>query len=587
VQATHSIWVNLAQISEPAPQLERVTTALSPLVTQIVHNRGIAPEDLAQYLRPDWRDVGDPYALLGMAAAVERVLAARERGEIVAVYGDSDVDGITGTALLVQTLEICGLAAVPYIPHRQPGGAGLSAEGLAFLAARQVKLVVTVDCGITGTQEVSSLAEQDVEVIVTDHHTPSTTLPQAVAIIDPRQPGCTYPCKDLAGVAVAFKLAQALLCRLVPGAEAHLRRLLDLVAIGSIADMGPLRHENRILVWHGLRVLNETDRPGLQALIARSGLHPGGITSTDVGVRICPRLNAAGRLDHAALGYELLTARTYEDAEKPALQLEERNSERQHLTLRVMSSLHEQIAAGAGERTPRLLVLHLEPWAAGVMGLVAGKLVEEYGRPVVVLHAIDGEVRGSARGTPAFDVLAALQANAALLHRFGGHQLAAGFTTSPDRVDALTARLRHRADCLLADANLVPVLEIDADVALRQLTWQLYDQLQALEPCGIGNRLPLFLCKRLKVLDLRRVGNNQLRLTVGRGSLHMTAIVFRRGDLLPYLHRSMLVDLVFHLDANEWNGSRVLQLRVRDMAFEPLDALSATMDLAGYRAGMR
>ena len=569
VQATRSVWLNMQAESEPAPQLERASTSLSPLVTQIIHNRGLGADEVQRFLRPDLEFGGDPFLLRGMRAAVDRILAAQRSGESVAVYGDFDVDGVTSTAVLVQALTMLGIKVVGYIPHRQQEGPGINLVALGTLAEQGVKLVVTVDCGITAVDEVAAAMARGIDVVVTDHHIPAEVLPSAVAVIDPRQPDCRYPFKDLAGVGVAFKLAQALLRTAVRQPRPLERQLLDLVAIGTIADMVPLRDENRALLWHGMRVLNETPRPGLQALIARSGLRMGVITSTEVGYRICPRLNAAGRLDHASLGYDVLMATSYEDADAFAQRLEEKNSERQQLTLQAMAAAHEALASQPHAAEDRLLLVPMEPWAAGVMGLLAGKLVEETGKPVVVLQAAGQEVRGSARGTPAFDMLEALRANAEWLDRFGGHQLAAGFTTSADKLPALSERLRLRAASTLAAADVQPTLQIDAEVVPKQLTWQLYDQLQALEPCGVGNALPLFLCRHLRVLDFKRVGNNHLRLLVGRGNSRLTAIIFRRGDLAQYLRRHMTVDLVFNLEANEWNGYRSLQLRVRDMSFDP------------------
>ncbi len=568
MQATRSTWLNLQQESEPAPQLERATTSLSPLVTQILHNRGISADDLPAFLSP-YRSYGyDPMLLRGMGAAVHRLLEARQRGELLAIYGDFDVDGITSTAVLVQACTMAGLRAMPYIPHRQSEGSGLHRVALEGLAAQGVRLVVTADCGITSASEVGDVEGVGIDVIVTDHHSPPNVLPPALAIVDPLQPGCPYPNKDLSGVGVAYKLAQALL-RAVDVPADRERSLLDLVAIGTIADMVPLLGENRVLVWHGMRVLNDTQRLGLQALIARSGLRPGTISSTDVGYRLCPRLNAAGRLDHASLGYDLIMAESYGTADLLAQRLEEKNTERQVLTQQALAAVREALARQPRADCCRMLVVHIEPWASGVMGLLAGKLVEEFGKPVVVLHTTGDEVRGSVRGTRAFGMLDALRANADLLDRYGGHELAAGFSTRPELVPLLTERLRARAANALVDADVLPTLHIDAVVPARQLTWQLYDQLQAIEPCGVGNPLPLFLCRRLRLFEYRRVGNNHLRLTVGRGSQRLSAIVFRRGDLAQYLRRNIDIDLVFSLEANDWNGYRSLQMRVRDMSFEP------------------
>jgi single-stranded-DNA-specific exonuclease len=578
VQATRSRWVNLQQESVPDPRFDRASIALSPLVAQIVQNRGICAADLKGFLCPNRFTGYDPYLLLGMRRAIDRLLAARRSGELVAVYGDFDVDGITSTALLVQALTKTGIAVIPYIPHRKSEGSGLRCSALDGLVAQGVRLIITVDCGVSSGPEVARVAAAGIDVIITDHHCPPANLPLAYAIVNPQQEACSYPFKELAGVGVAYKVARALLgaCGMPSLLD---RELLDLVAVGTIADMVPLVGENRSLVWHGLQVLNATARPGFQALITRSGLRLGGINSTDVGHRLCPRLNAAGRLDHASLGYELIMSKSYEDADALARRLEEKNAERQVLTQQALAAVRDDLEQRPALEKQWLLVLEIAPWAADVMGLLAGKIVEEYGKPVVVLQRCGLEVRGSVRGTPAFGMLDALRANADLLDRFGGHQLAAGFTTKPACVRVLTDRLREQAAACLCARDLLPTLRIDAEVPLHELTWQLYDQLQALEPCGVGNPLPLFLCKRLRLLEYRKVGNNHLRLAVGKGHLRIPAILFRRADLAQYLRRYMEVDVVFNLEANDYNGSRNLQLKVRDLAFEPACRQELGLDL--------
>lgn len=566
MQATRAVWVNLQAESEPAPQLDRASTSLSPLVTQILHNRGISADGLPVFLNPQRMQSYDPDLLRGMRAAIGRLQQARAAGETVAVCGDSDVDGITGAAVLVDALTLAGINAIPCLPPRGEGSC-LQGEELVGLPARGIGLLITADCGITDATEIEALGAAGLEVIVTDHHTPPGVLPPALAIVNPQQPGCRYPCKLLAGVGVAYKVGEALLRS--QGLAAAARGLLDLVAIGTVADMVPLVDEDRMLVWHGLRVLNDTSRPGLQAVVARSGLRLGSISATDVGYRLCPRLNAAGRLDQASLGYELLAARTYPEADALAQRLEEKNAARQHLMQEAMAAAHDELARNRPGPDTRLLIVPIAPGASGVMGLLAGKLMEEYGKPVVVLFSGGSEVRGSGRGTAAFGMLDALRANADLLLRYGGHQLAAGFTIRPEDVPRLAERLQRRAAELRLDGDARPVLRVDAEVAPGQLSWALYDQLQALEPCGVGNPLPLFLCRHMRVFEFRQVGNNHLRLTVGRGDRRFPAIVYRRGDLANYLRRNIEVDIVFHLEANDWNGTRSLQLRVRDMAFEP------------------
>ena len=579
VRATRSTWLNLQTISEPPPRLEQAASsaALSPVAAQVLHNRGIDAEALPAFLAPHREFGHDPLSLLGMKEAVRRLLEARKAGQLVAIYGDFDVDGITSVAVLMHACAMAGIRALPYIPHRQDEGSGLNVSAIERLVGQGVGLIMTADCGMSSGGEASALERLGIDLIITDHHAALATLPRAVAIVDPLQPGCPYPNKDLAGVGVAYKVARALL-RAVGEPKNRGQALLDLVAVGTIADMVPLVGENRTLVWHGLRVLNNSPRPGLQAIIARSGLRTGCITSTDVGFRLCPRLNAAGRVDQGSLGYDLLAAGTYEEADALAQKLEEKNAERQLLTEQGLAAIHAEIASHPAGDDARLIMVRIEPWASCVMGLLAGKLVEEFGKPVIVLQENGDDVRGSARGTRGFGVLEAFKANADLLDRFGGHEMAAGFTTRLDRIPELAERLRIRAGQRLAAEDVLPTLRIDAEVAARDLTWSLHQELQLMEPFGIGNPLPVFLCRRLRVLEYRRMGNNHLRMIVGKGGQRLPALVFRRGDLAPHLRRNSEVDLVFSLEANDWNGCRTLQLRVRDLSFEPAFGYEAEGD---------
>jgi single-stranded-DNA-specific exonuclease len=570
VRATRSTWLNLQSVNEPPPRLEQATAAaeLSPVVAQVLHNRGIDAEALPAFLSPHRALGHDPLGLLGMKEAVRRLINARKADELVAIYGDFDVDGITSVAVLMHACAIAGLRAIPYIPHRQDQGSGLNIAAIERLVAQGVGMIVTADCGINNGVESRALERLGIDLIITDHHAAPDVLPRAVAIVDPLQPGCAYPNKDLAGVGVAYKVARALL-RAVGEPKNHGQALLDLVAVGTIADMVPLTGENRTLVWHGMRVLNNSPRPGLQAVISRCGLRTGTINSTDVGFRICPRLNAAGRLAQGSLGYELLMAGTFEEADAWAQKLEEKNAERQLLTERALTAIHEEIATHAAADDARLIMVCIESWASCVMGLLAGKLVEEFGKPVIVLCETGGEVRGSARGTRGFGVLEAFKANADLLDRFGGHEMAAGFTTRSNQIPKLAERLRTRAGARLGPDDVLPTLQIDAELGARELTWSLHQDLQLMEPFGVSNPLPVFLCRRMRILEYRRMGNNHLRMIVGKGDQRLPALVFRRGDLACHLRRNMEVDLVFSLEANDWNGCRTLQLRVRDLSFEP------------------
>lgn len=568
MRATRSTWCNLQALGEPPPALEQATGGLSPPVAQLLHNRGIDARKAPTFLAPQRGQTHDPFLLRDMDAAIERLLRARKDRELVALFGDLDVDGIAAVAVLAHACEMAGITSDSSFLTGASRGTNLDGQTLKDLAARGVHLVVTADCGISDAGGASAARENGLDLIITDHHRPPECLPEAHAIVNPRQPDCSYPNKNLAGVGVAYKTAQALLSAVGANAGSD-RVLLDLVAVGTIADMVPLLDENRLLVWNGMRILNQTNRPGLQALVARSGLHLGSLTSTDVSYRLCPRLNAAGQDDRGSLGYDVLMTRDGEAADLLAHRLQEKHVGRQVLTQRALDAVHSQLDIDGLAQSQRLIVARIEPWALSVMGLLTGKLVEEFGRPAVVLSEVGDEVRGSGRGTPAFDVLAALRANARLLNRFGGHEMAAGFTVDPVRVEPLIESLQRRAEQLLSEEDVQPVLRIDAEVSARDLTWSLYEELQVLEPFGAGNPLPVFLCRRLNLYEFRGVGNHHLRLVVGKGSHRLPAMLFRGGDLIRHLRRNMEMDVVFSLEANDWDGRRTLQLSVKDLMFEP------------------
>ena len=494
MQATRSVWLNLQAGNDPKLDLDWGGVELSPLVIQILHNRGISAGRLMQFLGPDRGPVYDPRRLRGMQQAVNRVLRAREQEETVAVYGDSDVDGITGAVLLVQALGMLGIKTVHYVPNRQTEPAGVNREALQWLAQSDATLVITVDCGITSEAALREGQERGLDFVVTDHHAPPAVLPNVDAIIDPLQAGCKYPCKDLAGVGVAFKLAQCLL-RAAGFPEECMQSFMDLVALGTIADMVPLVGENRALVWWGLSVLNHSSRPGLQVLIARSGLHAGSITAADVGYKLCPRLNAAGRIGNDSAAYALLTARSYEEAESYATILEQRNRERQHLTQEAYEACHEELRRSPVGAADWIVVAHIEPSASAVAGVLAGKLVEEYGLPAMVVQVCGDTIRGSLRGTTSFPILDALRSTSDLLSHYGGHQQAAGFVTEPEHLAEVTRRIRDFAASLPGAGSAFPQLRIDAELSPYDVGWQLHDQLQVLEPFGVGNPTPLFLCR--------------------------------------------------------------------------------------------
>lgn len=557
------------QPAEPAPEGYRAHFPdLHPLVVQVLYNRGLVEPAAAMAFLEGSFESDDPFQLRGMDATVSRLRQAIREGELISVYGDFDTDGVTATALLVLTLRALGGQVQPYIPHRVDEGYGLNCEALAELAAQGVRVVVTVDCGIRSPVEVAFARQRGMEVIVTDHHMPGDEPLEALAVINPRQPDCPYPYKDLAGVGLAYKLAQALLRtnREAPLAgPVGLREddLLDLVALGTVADLAPLTGENRALVIRGLRQINSEPRPGVEALMTCSGLRPGQVDAMAIGYALGPRLNAAGRIAHAKTAYKLLTTEYPEEAKRLAEQLNDLNQERQQLTAEAQERAQE--IAYTQESGRPLLFIAAPDFRAGVVGLVASRLVEEFYCPVVIVEQGEETSRGSARSIPEFHITRALDTCADLLLQHGGHALAAGFTARTSDLPTLKARLLERAAAELAGVERAPSLAIDAEVPLREMSWQLWQELQRLQPFGEGNAEPLFLSRGAQVRRYRTVGTDgaHLKLLLSDGHLVWDAIAFWQGEWADRLTNS--VDIVYNLQLNEWNGQRRLQLNVRDL----------------------
>jgi len=536
------------------------------VVVQILYNRDIRePEQVQSFLNQD-RPLHDPFLLKGMDVAVARIVQAVERGERVAVYGDFDADGVTSTALLTQTLRALGATVAPYIPDRVDEGYGLNPDALERLARRGARLVITVDCGIRSVVEVAYGNRLGLDMIVTDHHSVGPRLPPALAVINPKQPGCAYPFKELAGVGVAFKLAQALLQTLPPSVIKHAlskKHLLDLVALGTVSDVVPLLGENRSLVQRGLAQLSKPGRKGLLALMEKASVRPERVNSTAIGFILGPRINAAGRLHSAMLAYYLLMTGDQEKAVHYAEQLNHLNQERQRLTLEATELARSQVVDEAG-RVPYLLFVASSDFKAGLVGLVASRLTDEFYRPAVVIEWGEEESRASCRSIPEFHITQALDECADLLVRHGGHAAAAGFTARNDDLPALQERLQNLAQQALSAVDLVPCLQIDAELTLGAELYDLYNQIALLQPFGEGNPEPVFISRGLQVGSRQAVGQEgqHLRLAVSDGQIWWDAIAFRRGAETEQLPDR--IDLAYQLDMNEWNGQKRLQLVVQD-----------------------
>jgi single-stranded-DNA-specific exonuclease len=546
------------------PEANENLSAYPPVIRQILFNRGYMEETTARaFLQGDALVDTSAWQMTGIEPAVERILAAIDSAEGIAVYGDYDVDGVTATALLVQSLRGLGANVREYIPNRFDEGYGLNPEALTLLKEAGIALVISVDCGIRSPAEADHARSIGLDLIITDHHQPAEgDLPNALAVINPKQAGDAYPDKDLAGVGVAFKLVQALFERRSP-AGLLLEDLVDLVALGTVADLAPLVGENRSLVRRGLSCLRTTRRQGLFSLANVAGLALARTTAGNIGYVLGPRLNAAGRLDSALAAFELLTTTDVLRAGQLAQQLESQNRERQALTRKIQEAAERMVQA---ENPDAALLFAVDPeFNSGVVGLAASRLVEKYYRPAVVGQVSAETTRCSCRSIPEFHITQALDRCADLLIRHGGHAAAAGFTVSNANLPALKERLGALAEEQLGDQVLQPTLTADREVPLAELKPELLKQLDMLQPTGYGNPEAVFVSRNVKVHQSRAVGVDQahIKITLTDGHVFFDAIGFRLGHLLAELPPR--IDVAFTFEANEYNGRTSLQLNLKDI----------------------
>jgi len=531
------------------------------LIAQLLYNRGLSePSQVELFIAADSRLLGDPFLLPDIPQAVARIYRALLSAESIAIYGDFDADGITGTALLVQGLSQLGAKAIPYIPHRLTEGYGLKTAALENLRQQGISLVITVDCGITAVSEVKKAKKMGLDIIVTDHHTPTEVIPKAAAVINPKLPSA-YPFHELAGVGVAFKLLQALFQSI--GKEAQLHNLIDLAALGTIADMTPLLGENRYLVKEGLKLINDSPRLGLRELITQAGLSTGNLDTEAVSWVIAPRLNAAGRLAHAMSSYQLLVTDSLAEAQGLTSWLQQKNEERQRITTRVLSRAREQILA---QEISPLLIASDEDCPGGIAGLIAGRLAEEFYRPAVFIRIGEQISSGSCRSIPEFDILQALGQCQRLLSKFGGHSQAAGLILPTRNLPRFKQRLSELAASQLAGLDLRPSLDIDAEVALPDLGGDIFSAIQQLAPFGCGNPIPTFLSRQVEVVDCRTMGNSgeHLRLKLQQGGTVWEGVAFGLANFRGEL--SSPLDIVYNLEIDRWGGQEKLRLNILDFS---------------------
>ncbi|MDD3190185.1 MAG: single-stranded-DNA-specific exonuclease RecJ [Candidatus Pacebacteria bacterium] len=581
----------------------------SPIMLQLLWDRNLRNQTtIDEFFNPDYEtDLHDPYLMKDMEKAVTRIFAALESEEKILVYGDYDVDGVTSSAVIINTLaelkrllkNISQKKAEDfldiYIPDREKEGYGITEKAILEIAKRKPNLIITVDCGVSNVESVDAINNLSIEVIVTDHHHVPEKRPAAFAIINPKQPDCEYPFKLLAGVGVAFKLAQGLLLHLQknypekfekmkPGFE---KWLLDLVALGTVADCVDLLGENRTLTQYGLLVLNKTQRIGIKKLLAVAGMETNKngksakgqlLDAGHIAFNLAPRLNAAGRMDHANVAYKLLMSDDKDEAQELAEKLEKSNQTRQRLTEKMMEEVRARL--DKKKALPKIVIEKGADWKIGLVGLVAGKLTEEYCRPFLILREDeDGICGGSGRSIPAFNLIEAIEKCKDLLTQFGGHSQAAGLKLKKNSLKKFEKKMNEIAEEILTEEDLVPSIEIDAEVPTEKIDWELLDSLEKFGPFGFANRKPTFLVKNLEVHEIKAVGNDKNHLKVcfittleNEETKYFPAIGFRLGHLLDEMPESNTglrwgdkVDVVFQLEVNEWNGNRELQMNVVDV----------------------
>ena len=548
------------------PQAEESLIKFPPILKQILFNRGLGSyEEAKLFLEAKPVSNNDPFQLIGMQATVDRIQYALEHQEPIAIYGDYDVDGVTATALLVQALDGLGANVRGYIPNRFDEGYGLNKDALDALQADGVKLVISVDCGIRSPDEALHAQKIGLDLIISDHHHPDgSNLPPAFAVINPKQHGDPYPDKDLAGVGIAYKIAEALITSRYQASGFQLSDLLDLVALGTVADLAPLVGENRSLVRKGLRQIRATKRQGLYSLAGVAQMKIDKTTAGQIGFMLGPRLNASGRLESALASFELLTTPDVMRAGQLALQLDGQNRQRQTIT-KTMQQQADEMAMSEDPNAFLLFAAH-EDFNPGVVGLAASRLTELYYRPAVVAAKSADETRGSCRSIPEFHITDALDLCKDLLVRHGGHAAAAGFTVKNKNLPELVARLKSIAEDQLSGRDLRQTLSADMVVPLSHLNFDVLNYLAYLEPTGYGNPDAIFVSRNVKVKAARTVGaeNRHLKLSLEdeRGAT-VDSIGFRMGHLQPTLPPR--VDVMYHFEVNEYNGRKSLQLNLKDV----------------------
>ena len=562
----------------PSPGVSRLAleTGISPLKAQILLNRGVSdPNSAASFLSPRLSSLADPMLLKDMDQAVELIMEAMENHEQIAVFGDYDADGITATALLINFFSELGVPISHYIPNRLEEGYSLNPPAIRKLSESGVRLIITVDCGISNRREIEMAKGLGMKIVVTDHHQIPEDFDHLCPVINPNRHDSRLPFRELAGVGVAFFLAVALRSCLRDRGwftegrhEPDLKQYLDIVALGTVADMVPLIDQNRILVRSGIEVMKKSVWPGIKAMKEISGIGGQRISFYDLAFKLAPRLNAPGRLGDSATGLTTLTTVSESVARENAGRLNSMNTQRQRIEEDILNEIEDSILNKSDLKDRRTIVLAKEGWHQGVLGVVASRLLDRYYRPALVLTIREGMAIGSGRSIDGFDLHRSMTRLNHLFEKFGGHYHAAGCTLKVSNIEALAAGLEEIAREELKKEDLVPAIDIDAEVSLPELTYDTVSDIRSMEPFGPGNPQPLFYCGDLEVVNSRIVKERHLKLRVRQGGCVMEAIGFGLSDSHPLEGKS--INMIFTPDINEWNGHQTLQLKIT--ALEPSGA---------------
>lgn len=562
-------WV-LKQADESLVSRHGEQLKISPLLARILVLRGLADAESAQrYLASSLRsDLPSPFAMAGMEQAAERVVRAIKQKESIGVWGDYDVDGTTGASVLVSFLREAGAEPVYHVPHRIDEGYGLNIDGLKRLREQGVTLAVTVDCGISNAGEVEAAHGFGLDIVVVDHHQPPDELPPAVAVINPHRSDCAFPDKGLCAAGLVFYLVMGLRAKLRQAGwfknspEPDVRRYLDIVTLGTIADMVPLQGVNRTLIRRGLAELGSSARPGVVALKQVANIAPGDLSAGQVGFQLGPRINAAGRVDYGSKVVELLTTDSSEVALRIARELDENNRERRAIEAEVLAQALAQAEARVNGSECYSLVLAREGWHPGVLGIVASRIVENFYRPTVVIGVNGGEGKGSGRGIRGFNMVEGFRRCAAHLEKFGGHEYAGGLAIKTDNLEPFAAAFEQAARELLSPVDLMPLLEIDGALNFSGIGFPLMRELDSLKPFGVGNPEPLFLTERVQVYE-RKEFSAGVRFRLSQAKRVLGGVIFGAAEDFPGRPGENL-DLVYRLSENEWNGATRVELKIVD-----------------------